>query len=100
MAKRQTEEFWIECLKRWRHSGLTQIKYCAGQGLGIKSFQRWLRKEREAEQSAKAPLTLVPVSLGATPTSGTVHIRSPGGWQIELPDTDVRQLLDLLRQLS
>ena len=99
MTKQQTEEFWAGHFERWGQSGLTQVEYCASQGLGIKSFQRWLRKKREAEQSAKAPLTLVPASLDTPSMSGMVHIHSPGGWRIELPDTDVRQLLDLLRQL-
>jgi hypothetical protein len=99
MAKRQTTEFWQGHLEGWRQSGLTQVAYCASFGLGIKSFHRWRRKERDAAQSAKLPLTLVPLSLGAPATGSVVRLHSPGGWRIELPMGRVPWLADLLRQL-
>lgn len=99
MAKRETTEFWQGHLEGWRQSGLTQVAYCESNGLGIKSFYRWRRKEREAAQSTKLSLTLVPVSLGAPATGSVVRLHSPGGWRIELPAGGAPWLADLLRQL-
>jgi len=99
MAKRQTTEFWQGHLEGWRKSGLTQVAYCVRHGLGIKSFHRWRRKEREAAQTAKLPLTLIPLRLGAPATVSAVRLHSPGGWRIELPADAAAWLADLLRQL-
>lgn len=99
MAKREAAEFWKGHLDGWRHSGLTQVAYCASFGLSIKSFARWLRKERGAAQMAVLPLTLVPVSLGVPAACGVVRLHSPGGWEVELPAGSAPWLPDLLRQL-
>ena len=100
MAKRQTMEFWQGQLEAWRRSGLTQVAYCASQGLSIKSFHRWRRKGKEVTASAKPSLTLVPVSLGAPEMGCTVQIHSPGGWRIDLPAAGAPWLADLLRRLQ
>ena len=99
MSKRQTAEFWKEHLDGWRQSGQTQVAYCASHGLGIKSFARWKRKEKNAAQTVKLPLTLVPVSLGIPATDSVVRLRSPGGWRIEMSAGGAPWLADLLRQL-
>lgn len=99
MAKRQSAEFWQGHLEAWRQSGLTQVAYCASQGLGTKSFARWLRKERHAAQTAGMPLTLVPVRPVAPVADSAVRLHSPGGWRIELPANGAPWLADLLRQL-
>jgi len=99
MSKRQTAEFWKGHLEGWRQSGQTQVAYCASHGLGIKSFARWRRKEKNAAQTTGAPLTLVPVGLGRPATDSVVRLRSPGGWRIEMSAGDVPSLAALLRQL-
>jgi len=99
MVKRQSAEFWEQHLEGWRQSGLTQVAYCASHGLGIKSFSRWLRKERDAAQTARLSLTLVPVSLDASATGSVVRLHSPGGWRVEFPAGGASWLADLLRQL-
>jgi len=101
MAKRHGAEFWQEHLDAWHHSDLTKRAYCANHGLGEKAFHAWHRKEKKALAAAKAPLTLVPICLGApAPVAGdVVRLHSPGGWRIELSGTNAPWLADLLRQL-
>jgi hypothetical protein len=99
MAKRQTTEFWRSHLEGWQQSGLTQVAYCARHGLSIKSLHRWRRKEREATQTVKLPLTLIPANVSAPATIGGVRLHSPGGWRIDLPAGGTPWLADLLRQL-
>jgi hypothetical protein len=45
-------------------------------------------------------MTLVPVSVGRTEAVGVVRLRSPGGWEIELPGNSAPLLIDFLKDLS
>ena len=100
MAKRHGAAFWREHVQIWCRSDLTQREYCAAHGLGERAFHRWRGREKEAIAAAKATLTLVPVSVGKPETVGVVRLRSPGGWEIELPDSGMPLLIDVLKGLS
>ena len=50
--------------------------------------------------AAKATLTLVPVSVGKPEAVGGVRLRSPGGWEIELPGSSIALLVGVLKDLS
>lgn len=97
MAKRQGREYWQGHLAAWTASGLTPPAYCARHGINLQSFYRWRRKQKAAV--VVKPLTLVPVNIEALDTRGAVHLHSPGGWRIELPDAGAAWLAGLLRQL-
>jgi len=99
MAKRRGADYWRRHLEAWRQSGLTQVAYCASQGVSLKSFCRWRGKEKDALAAAKSSLTLVPVRVGKPEAVHVVRLRSPGGWEIELPDRRASGLADLLRRL-
>ena len=99
MAKRRGAEYWRRHLEAWRESGLTQVAYCASQGVSLKSFCRWRGKEKEARAAAATSLTLVPVRIDQLEAAHVVRLRSPGGWEIELPDRRASWLADLLRRL-
>lgn len=62
---------WQRHLKAWRESGLTQVEYCRLNGLGVKAFGYWLRKDRK--KNNPAPLQLIPVTLTAQPSISTVE---------------------------
>lgn len=100
MAKRYGEKYWQGHLAAWHQSDLTQVAYCASRGLSLKSFYRWRRKEKEAVAAAKSSLTLVPVSVGKLDAISVVRLRSPDGWEIELPGNSVPLLIDFLKHLS
>jgi len=100
MAKRHGVEFWREHLDAWHRSDLTQKAYCANHGLGEKAFYRWHRKEKEAIAAAKPSLTLVPVSVGTPTTGNIVKLRSPCGWEIEMPGSSTSLLIDFLKRVS
>ena len=104
MAKGLGEAYWRKQLESWERSGLTQVAYCARQGLRAKTFSRWRSKvASKAEPTGKAPpVTLVPISVetrAMRATPGIVSLHSPGGWRIELPDNGAVRLAELLRQL-
>jgi hypothetical protein len=96
-AQRHGAEFWGKHVKAWAGSGLGPTAYCAAQWLNDKSFRCWARRLKGKD--SLAALTLVPVSLQGPLGAPTVRLRSPGGWQIELPWEDAAQLAWLRRQL-
>lgn len=100
MAKRHGPEYWREHVQNWVRSDLTQRDYCANNGLGERAFHRWRSREKETIAAAKASLTLVPVSVGQPEATGSVRLRSPGGWEIELPGSSLPLLIDFLKDLS
>ena len=100
MAKRHGAEYWRRHLEAWRQSDLTQKAYCASQGLSVESLRRWRRREKATLAAAKSSLTLVPVSVGKAETVSVVRLRSPRGWEIELPGSSVPLLVDVLKELS
>ena len=100
MAKRHGGEYWRRHLEAWYQSDLTQKAYCASQGLRVESLRRWRRREKEMLAAAKSTLTLVPVSVGKPDSVGVARLRSPGGWEIELPGSSIPLLVDALKELS
>ena len=100
MAKRHGVAFWREHVQNWCRSDLTQREYCAAHGLGERAFHRWRGREKETIAAAKATLTLVPVSVGKPEAVGCVRLRSPGGWEIELPGSSIALLVGVLKELS
>ena len=101
MAKRHGPIYWREHIENWVRSDLTQREYCANNGLSEKAFHRWRSREKEAIAATKASqLTLVPASVGKPETISVVRLRSPDGWEIELPGNSVPLLVDFLKHLS
>lgn len=45
-------------------------------------------------------MTLVPVSVDTVEVGSVVRLRSPDGWEIELPGGSVPLLIDFLKHLS
>jgi hypothetical protein len=68
--------------------------------LGERAFHRWRGREKEAIAAAKATLTLVPVSVGKPDAVSVIRVRSPGGWEIEMPGNSVPLLIEFLKDLS
>jgi hypothetical protein len=100
MAKRHGLAFWRKHVEEWCRSDLTQREYCANNGISERAFHRWRSREKTAIAAAKATMTLVPVSVGMTGTDNVVRLRSPDGWEIELPSGSVSWLLDFLKHLA
>ena len=100
MAMRHGPEFWREHVENWCRSGLKQRDYCANHGLGERAFHRWRDREKDFIAATRGSLTLVPASVGKAETESVVRLRSPSGWEIELPGNSVPLLVDFLKDLS
>lgn len=94
-AKKLT--YWQQHFKRCQASGLTRHAYCAREGLALSTFDRWRSLSRSTGCTpSKAALTLVPVQV-ERPHHAT--LKSPAGWEINLPYTALTDLAILLKQL-
>ncbi len=102
MAKSPGAEYWQKHVEAWQRSGLTQAAYCAEQGIKRKTFYHWRSKSQALGAGGNikaAALTLVPVSVGLAAPGHRIELHSPGGWRIELMNSNPGWLADLLKQL-
>jgi len=100
MGKRHGLEYWRRHLEAWHQSDVSQKAYCASQGLSVESLRRWRRREKAALVATKSSLTLVPINVGTAAAGNIVRLRSPDGWEIELPGSSVPLLIDFLKHLA
>jgi len=42
---------WGEIIARYRQSGLGSRQFCEAEGLGVRTFEKWERRQRRAERS-------------------------------------------------
>lgn len=84
------QAYWTEHFHRWESSGVNQRDYCRQEGLAFSSFSYWRHRIRATDRSGAAPstamsLTWVPTKVDHRDRQDTIHVRSPGGWEITLP---------------
>jgi len=90
--------YWQQHFTRWKSSGLSQRAYCASAGLSLATFDYWRRQTRaQVDQPVSAALTLVPVHV--THQSNYATLKSPAGWEINLPYSQLSDLAPLLKHL-
>jgi transposase len=101
-------QHWTKQIKDWERSGLSQGAYCAREEIKYTTFDYWRKQfgaarpviKPRSKTKATNQLTLVPVGLTDNRPFGMVVLRTPNGWQLELPGTvDTLWLASLLREL-
>ncbi|MCA1789851.1 MAG: hypothetical protein LC667_08325 [Thioalkalivibrio sp.] len=81
---------WWAIVQRQMESGLSQVAFCAAEGLSVSSLQNWKRKfVREGRFSEVPPHPAVPwfAELAVSEPEGEAEPRrglAPPAWQIEL----------------
>lgn len=90
--------YWQQHFTHWKSSGLSQRAYCGCAGLSLATFGYWRRQTRaNVGPPRAAALTLVPVHV-----ERSLHhaiLKSPAGWEINLPYTAAADLAIVLKQL-
>ena len=90
--------YWQQHFTHWKSSGLSQRAYCASAGLSLATFDYWRRQRRaQVVQPSNAALTLVPAQI--THQANYATLKSPAGWEINLPYFALTDLAPLLKQL-
>ena len=117
-SRAQKRVLWQQRLVDLEASGMTRVAYCAAQGIGYSTLQRWPRRlRREAAawpraehdpRDATAP-GLIPIRVRASTVPRTepaaappeLALTWPGGMRLRLPlATDAGWLAELLRGLG
>jgi transposase-like protein len=90
-------------LAAFARTGLTQAEFAAQQGLGLSTFQRWLRQSRRNGQAPSASLIEVPNLLAARASAAVYRLAFPGGVVLEVAPgfqaTEVRALAQVIQGL-
>ena len=89
---------WSEHIAKWRTSELTRAEYSQQHGLALNAFVYQINRHQNGQAKK---LTLVPVKVGTTASSGEVVLRGPRGWSVTMAgDISAAWLGDLLGRLS
>ncbi len=84
-------------LAHFHKSKLTQRDFANRHGVGLSTFVKWLRLERDA---APTKVKFQEVRLPNPAPSGPIEVVSPQGWIVRLQSgSDVQQLPSLLQAL-
>jgi putative transposase len=75
---------WWAIVQRQRESGLSQVAFCAAEGLSVSSLQHWKRKFVRAGRCSETPPAVAGPLFAelAVPEAGVEP--KPPAWQIEL----------------
>ena len=96
-------------IELWQESGLSQVKFCSGEKLSVKTFSYWLRKYRKEKgllegRGKKVSETFIPVEVSrdrtsnrANPDYGRIELAFPNGVQLSCPvSIEISQLKSLI----
>ena len=96
VVERKRESYWLEHVRAWRASGLSQSAYSARHGLNRVNLHYWIKRERPKSTA----LTLVALQGPAMKPARGCILRGAHGWQLEFPDgAPAQYLAELLGQL-
>lgn len=106
--KYSKEEMYL-AIELWQESGLSQIKFCSGEKLSVKTFSYWLKKYRKEKgllevHSKKASKTFIPVEVSNGRTLNRtnsdysrIELAFPNGVRLSCPvSIDISQLKSLI----
>lgn len=88
MSKQRNHSVMFPLVKEYLSSDNTQVAFCRSHGIKVHTFQYWLNKYKQEENSLKKEShKFIPVQLGKDQTEGLPHIRISysNGLVIELP---------------
>ncbi len=100
--KRQSKSTWLEHIKQWELSTLSQQAYCKQAGISFTSFGYW-RKQflLESGQSKSNQFIPVEVQKSQSDTSQLIKIKLITGHVVSIPTSiGISELAKLIRMLE
>ncbi len=73
---------WSGIMVRYRQSGLGMKEFCAQEGLTLRTFEEWYRRQRRSETKKGQFVEVKPVSPGAGPWA--VEVELPNGVRLRV----------------
>ena len=78
-GKRKSAQFWLDHIRAWKASGLTQRRYSEQSGIACSALRYWVGRANKGVEK----LDLVAVRPVGMPTERGCVLRGPGGWVVE-----------------
>jgi len=100
MSSHQTpqtsQDIWLDHIAVWRASKLTRAEYCQEHDLSFPAFIYMLKREAKTKS-----LTLVPVHVRSSPTTGHLVLQGTKGWSLTMTEgVSPGWMAELLRRLA
>ncbi len=101
----RTEEQWIEEVRLWRNSGLTQKEYCIREGISLERLGRWKRRLDREDHKQSGALVAIPSRIVASALCNDPKIRLviSERYRVEIPDAfspvTLERVLQVLNRL-
>ena len=73
---------WSGIIVRYRQSGLGMKEFCVQEGLTLRTFEEWYRRQRRSETKKGPFVEVKPVSPGAGPW--VVEVELPNGVRLRV----------------
>jgi hypothetical protein len=73
---------WRGIIERYRQSGLGMKEFCAQEGLTLRTFEEWYRRQRRAERGKSQFVEVKPPLVTAGPWA--VEVELPNGVRLRL----------------
>lgn len=94
------QQYWLDQIKQWQASGLSQAAFCRSNDLNLHDFYNWksMLKKKQMSPSEVVPGKFLPIVLAAPPSSISVSIHE-ATLNFDA-DTDEQLFLKLVRLLK
>jgi hypothetical protein len=73
---------WRGIIERYRQSGLGMKEFCAQEGLTLRTFEEWYRRQRRAERGRGQFVEVKPPGTSAGPWA--VEVEVPNGVRLRV----------------
>jgi len=73
---------WRGIIERYRQSGLGMKEFCAREGLTLRTFEEWYRRQRRTEPGKGQFVEVKPLAVAAGPWA--VEVELPNGVRLRV----------------
>ena len=75
---------WHGIIERYRQSRMGMKEFCAQEGLTLRTFEEWYRRQRRTEPGKGQFVEVKPPVVAAGPWAVEVEVELPGGVRLRL----------------
>ncbi len=73
---------WSEIIARYRQSGMGSRQFCEAEGLTLRTFEKWYRRQRSVERGKGQFVEVKAPSVGVSPWA--VEVELPNGVRLRV----------------
>ena len=73
---------WSDIISRYRQSGMGSRQFCEAEGLTLRTFEKWYRRQRSVERGKGQFVEVKALSVAASPWA--VEVELPNGVRLRV----------------